>query len=106
MSHLDDEFYKYIGIKIKEARRLKNYSLEDVGRRVGKTKKTIQRYEENEIRIDGEVLMNICDLFNLNYSTLLNHARIYSITIENLNDNDKIRLVEPIFDFINSLAKK
>lgn len=39
MSHLDDEFYKYIGIKIKEARRLKNYSLEDVGRRVGKTKK-------------------------------------------------------------------
>lgn len=39
MSQLDEEFYKYIGMKIKEARHLKKYSLEYIGRHVGKTKK-------------------------------------------------------------------
>ncbi|MCR0277729.1 helix-turn-helix domain-containing protein [[Clostridium] innocuum] len=106
MSQLDEEFYKYIGMKIKEARHLKKYSLEYIGRHVGKTKKTIQRYEENEIRIDCDILLKICSLLNLNYQTLLNHARIYSLNIESLNENDKIRLTEHILEYIDSLAKK
>ena len=39
MSYLDYEFYKYIGLKLKDARTKHKYSLEEVGKESAKQRK-------------------------------------------------------------------
>lgn len=105
MSYIDVEFYKYIGIKLKEARLIKKHSLDYMGRIVGKTKKTIQRYERAEIRIDSGTLEKLCGVLGLNYNELLNYAKICSLNIEHLSFDDKMLLANQILNYINSLNK-
>lgn len=97
MSYLDYEFYKYIGIKLKDARIKHKYSLEEVGKRIGKTKKTIQRYETGEVRIDIETLDALCNILNLDCNGLLKQARISSLESDSNHTIDTIEGAAKIF---------
>ncbi|MCR0327573.1 helix-turn-helix domain-containing protein [[Clostridium] innocuum] len=97
MSYLDYEFYKYIGIKLKDARTKHKYSLEEVGKRIGKTKKTIQRYETGEVRIDIGTLDSLCNVLDLDCDELLKQARINSIESDNNHSISTIEDAAKIF---------
>ncbi|CAM3364718.1 XRE family transcriptional regulator [Paenibacillus lupini] len=53
------KFYAATGANIKKYRDLRNYSLQVLAEKVGLTKKTIQRYENGEHRIDTERLKDL-----------------------------------------------
>lgn len=54
-----NNYYKLIGRNIERQRKLKKISAEELGNRVGLTKKTIRRYETGDIRILFERVMDI-----------------------------------------------
>ena len=65
--HADEKtlYYKTLGANIRKYREAANLSLEMLGEKIGKTKKTIQRYETGEIRISSERLVDIAAALNI-----------------------------------------
>lgn len=67
-------FYLAIGKNIKKYRDIRNYSLQALADKVGLTKKTIQRYENGEIKIDMQRLTDIAVALEVDISRLLDGA--------------------------------
>lgn len=72
-----DRYYVVMGEKLRAAREKKNYSLQYVGDRVGKSKKTILNYETATHIVDMPMLKKICDVLNIDVAQLLNDLMIY-----------------------------
>ncbi|NCD00240.1 MAG: XRE family transcriptional regulator [Bacteroidia bacterium] len=68
------DFYEKIGENIRKYRKNRDYSLEDVAKKIGITKKTLQRYETGETRIEMERLTEIAKALNIPTSLLLGGA--------------------------------
>jgi repressor LexA len=83
-------FYLAVGKNIKKYRDLRNYSLQVLGEKVGLTKKTIQRYENGEIKIDMDRLSDIAYALDVDMSQLLEGTESF-LGID-LNDLDMVRL--------------
>lgn len=66
-----DEFYDTVGKNIKKYREVRNYSLQALGDLVGVTKKTIQRYENGEIKIDMGRLSDVAEALKVEAAKLL-----------------------------------
>ncbi len=56
--------------KLKEARKKKEYTLEYIARKIGKSPSTISRYERGEIIPDAEVLNKLCHTLDIYYDDL------------------------------------
>ncbi|MCM2675611.1 LexA family protein [Alkalicoccobacillus plakortidis] len=54
-----DNFYQIVGANIEKHRKAKKVSAEELGKRIGVTKKTIRRYELGEIRILNDRVLDI-----------------------------------------------
>lgn len=79
-------FYLAVGNNIKKYRAIRNYSLQDLAERVGLTKKTIQRYENGEIKIDMERLNDISEALDVEISRLIEGAESFlGVDIDELN---------------------
>lgn len=64
---------KLIGVRLKELRLSNDYTLEQVGNKIGKTKKSIQLYELGEVTISVEVLRQLTeDVYGIKIGTFLN----------------------------------
>lgn len=64
---------KLIGARLKELRLSNDYTLEQVGNKIGKTKKSIQLYELGEVTISVEVLRQLTeDVYGIKIGTFLN----------------------------------
>lgn len=70
-------FYLVVGSNIKKYRDLRNFSLQVLGEKVGLTKKTIQRYENGEIKIDMDRLADISEALEVEVSKLLEGAESF-----------------------------
>lgn len=70
-------FYWAVGENIKKYRTTRNLSLQLLGEKVGLTKKTIQRYENGEIKIDMDRLADIADALNVEVIQLLDGAESF-----------------------------
>ena len=70
-SHESKLFYLAVGKNIKKYREIRNYSLQVLGEKVGLTKKTIQRYENGEIKTDMDRLADISEALGVEMSKLL-----------------------------------
>lgn len=64
-------FYRQVGQNIKKYRLIKNYSLQVLAEKVGVTKKTMQRYETGDIRVDMNRLGEIAVALPVRPSTLV-----------------------------------
>lgn len=64
-------FYQTVGANINKYRKIRNYSLETLGEMIGVQKKTVQRYECGEIKIDMDRLHAIAKALNVDISKLL-----------------------------------
>ncbi|OMF54825.1 LexA family transcriptional repressor [Paenibacillus rhizosphaerae] len=78
---------------MKKYRTIRNYSLQDLAERVGLTKKTIQRYENGEIKIDMDRLNDISVALDVEIPLLIEGAESFlGVNIEEL-DTVKIPIV-------------
>ncbi|MEE4561612.1 LexA family protein [Paenibacillus polymyxa] len=83
-------FYFMVGKNIKKYRDIRKYSLQTLGDKVGVTKKTIQRYENGEIKIDVDRLSEIADALNVEVSQLIEGAETF-LGVD-VNDLDMIKV--------------
>lgn len=58
------------GKKLKYFRKTRNMSLEQLGRKVNKTKATISKYESNQIIPDFQTILEICNVLEITMSQL------------------------------------
>lgn len=73
-----------LGKKIRYFRKSKNMSMEELGNAIGKSKATINRYENNEILLDLLTTLEICNVLNIDVNDLCD------ITVHNVeNDINK-----------------
>lgn len=70
-------FYLAVGNNIKKYRTIRNYSLQDLAERVGLTKKTIQRYENGEIKIDMDRLLDVAEALEVEVPQLIEGAESF-----------------------------
>jgi repressor LexA len=87
-----DEFYKIIGRNIEKYRKAKGMSAEELGNRVGLTKKTIRRYETGEIRILNDRVIAVADALGIDPTYLYEGTDI----VENQDDFFKLPIVGAI----------
>ncbi|WDZ63927.1 XRE family transcriptional regulator [Paenibacillus polymyxa] len=83
-------FYYVVGDNIKKYRDIRKYSLQTLGDKVGVTKKTIQRYENGEIKIDIDRLSDIAEALNVEVSQLIEGAEAF-LGVD-LNELDMIKV--------------
>jgi len=72
-------FYITTGKNIKKYRDLRNYSLQVLAEKVGLTKKTIQRYENGEIRINMDRLKDIAVALDVEVTQLTEGTNVFSV---------------------------
>jgi repressor LexA len=84
-----NDFYKIIGKNIEKYRKLKGISAEELGNRVGLTKKTIRRYETGEIRIINDRVLAIADALDVDPSDLYEGTDV----IETTDNVEKLPIV-------------
>lgn len=89
-------FYEIVGHNIKKYREVRNYTLEVLGERVGLTKKTIQRYETAEIKIDMIKLGKIAEALGVSMAKLLKGTGAY---LEEESNNPDIISI-PLLGFV------
>lgn len=88
MSNKQDSklFYLIVGNNIKKYRAIRNFSLQDLAERVGLTKKTIQRYENGEIKIDVDRLNDISEALDVEVPQLVEGAESFlGVNIDELD---------------------
>ena len=61
---------EYIGKKIRDYRKAKNMSMQELGDAIGKSKATIAKYENNDILVDMLTVLEICNVFNVDINDL------------------------------------
>lgn len=83
--------YLNIGESLKRYRKLNHYSLENVGNKICKTKATVSKYEKGEIIPDLLTILELCNVFNIDISSLLRKASNNASLLPKLS-NDKLYL--------------
>lgn len=73
-------FYTTVGKNIKKYRMMRDYSLQELADKIGVTKKTIQRYETGEIKIDMERLGEIARALGIRVSQLVYGTEPYKVS--------------------------
>jgi repressor LexA len=81
-------FYFVVGRNINKYRMMRNYSLQDLAERIGLTKKTIQRYENGEIRIDVDRIADVAEGLQVEVADLIEGAQDFlGVQIGETNQN-------------------
>lgn len=66
-----DEYLKEVGKKIKKIRKLKNMTLDDLAKKINKSRSAVSKYENGEINIDLVTLKEISDVFEIEIANLI-----------------------------------
>lgn len=80
-----DTNIKNLGKKIRYFRKSKNMSTEELGNAIGKSRATINRYENGEILIDFLTAIEICNVLNIDLNDLCDTS-VHNVKI-NSNQN-------------------
>jgi repressor LexA len=98
MTVSDDSKYFYVvtGKNIKKYRDLRNYSLQVLAEKVGLTKKTIQRYEFGEIKIDMNRLKDLSVALDVTVNQLTEGAYTYLGAEPDESENKNLPIVGKI----------
>ena len=70
---------KEFGEKLRNARRAKGLSLDNVGKAIGKNATTVGRYESGEILPDAEQIYLLCNELEVSESELFNRSKIQNL---------------------------
>ena len=70
---------KEFGEKLRNARRAKGLSLENVGNAIGKNATTVGRYEKGEVLPDAEQIYLLCNELEISENELFNRTKIQNL---------------------------
>lgn len=70
---------KEVGEKLRNVRKSKGLSLENIGKAIGKNATTVGRYESGEILPDAEQIYLLCNELELSENELFNRSKIQNI---------------------------
>ena len=56
---------EYIAQKLKELRQKKGLTADEVGKQIGKSGKTVNAWENNRGQPDAEILIALCDIYEV-----------------------------------------
>lgn len=70
---------KEFGEKLRNARKSKGLSLENIGKAIGKNATTVGRYESGEILPDAEQIYLLCNELEISESELFNRSKIQNL---------------------------
>lgn len=76
---------KYIGFKIKELRTQKKITQKQLGKLIGKTESSIQKYECGSVEVPLSVLEKIANVLDVSILTLMDISQILSLAQTNIN---------------------
>lgn len=105
---------EFIAQKLKELRLKSGLTADEVGLRIGKSGKTVNAWEHNRGQPDAEVLIALCDIYEVDdilyeFREIKNSLQISDTKKEELianynqlNDQGKNKLLEYSNDLINS----
>lgn len=100
-------FYIAVGLNIKKFRELRNYSLQVLGDKVGLTKKTIQRYENGEIKFDMDRVADIAGALDIGVPKLLTGTeKFLGITLNDVLGTQAVPLLGTIRAGLPILAEE
>lgn len=75
----------HVGMRIKQCRKKKNMTIEELGRVINKSKATISKYENGSVAIDIETLEKISSALDVNIISLVD----YDISDENVQTDEQ-----------------
>lgn len=77
----NNKFYETLGRRIESLRKKHDWSAEDLGNRINKTKKTVRRYELGQVKITHDMIEKIANVFEVPLS------HFYADALEEDNKN-------------------
>ena len=78
MTNFDSErFYILVGRNIEKARKNKNHTLQSLAEELGVTKKTVHRYENAEIKVNIDRLIQIAGVLSTTVEQLTEGILLY-----------------------------
>lgn len=70
-------FYTWVGSQLRQYRKMKGYSLNDVAQIVGGTKKTMGNYENAKTKVPFDTMKKLCDLYEIDFDHIIEEAKQY-----------------------------
>lgn len=74
---MNKNYYIWVGNQLKTFRKNNKLTLEEVGIKLGKTKKQIQNYENGHSRIYLDTIVELCKIYNVDYSKFVQESIKY-----------------------------
>ena len=74
---MNDKYYEWVGSKLKEFRLRRKLTLEEVGEKIGKTKKQVQFYETGHTRLYLPTIIKLCEIYNIDYRKFIEASLAY-----------------------------
>ena len=74
---MSDAYDKWVGNQLKHYRLKNNLTLEEVGLKIGRSKKQVQNYEIGESRLYLPLLIELCRIYDIDYRKLINESISY-----------------------------
>jgi transcriptional regulator with XRE-family HTH domain len=71
---MSNYFDEWVGQQLKVYRLQNKLTLEEVGQRIGKTKKQVQNYEVGKTRLFLPLLIELCELYGVDYRRFIEEA--------------------------------
>ena len=93
------------GLRIKELRKRKKYSQEELGHRLGLTKDTISKYENNTLTPSLGKIIRLAQIMNVSMDYLLGFDSIPTIKLDGLTDEQSEWLINTI-ELLKAANKK
>ena len=76
MSDYEKELYSIIGNMLRELRLKNDYTLEYIAEKLEVAPKTLQRYECGERKIKVGTIVELCDIYRVDYSEFMRQAKL------------------------------
>ena len=76
MSDYEKELYTIIGNMLRELRLKNDYTLEYIAEKLEVAPKTLQRYECGERKIKVGTIVELCDIYRVDYSEFMRQAKL------------------------------
>lgn len=105
---------EFIAQKLRELRQKSGFTADEVGEKIGKSGKTVNAWEHNHGQPDAEILIELCDIYDVDDILKefreaphahkladLNQAQLLS-NYNQLNETGKARLLEYSDDLVTS----
>ncbi|WP_175532457.1 helix-turn-helix domain-containing protein [Paenibacillus sp. yr247] len=95
-----DVIYEEIGKRIREAREVKKWTQEELGKLVDLTRTSITNIERGKQKIQIDGLYNFADILGVSVFSLLPHESVLLNNIELPGNEERLNEVEPeVIDF-------